>query len=369
MTDFDNALMAAKKFSIDGEINDIHPYGSGIINDTYLVTTSSLKYPRLIQQRINTAVFPYPDHVMANMRQITLHVAKKDNEHLKPDHRSFELPTIIAAKDGEDYVVDADGGFWRVMSYISRSRTFASIQSLVQAQEVGYVLGTFQRLLSDLDASLLYDTLPGFHITPRYLRQFDDVVSRLNLFPNTAEMAYCQKFIAQRRDFVTVLEGAKEKGEIPLRIVHGDPKLNNILFDENSGAAVSIIDLDTVKSGLIHYDLGDCLRSCCNTSTDLSQANEDVRFDLDICEAILKGYFSEVRHFITNNEIKYCYDAIRLIPFELGLRFFIDYLDGNRYFKIKTPEENLYRAIEQFKLTQSVENHRDDILKQIASIS
>jgi Ser/Thr protein kinase RdoA (MazF antagonist) len=134
---------------------------------------------------------------------------------------------------------------------------------------------------------------------------------------------------------------------LSLRVIHGDPKLNNFLFDQDSKQIVSIIDLDTVKPGLVHYDLGDCLRSCCHRL----QSNE---FDLDICAALLRSYLSEAGAFFTDDDYRYLYAAIQLIPFELGLRFYTDYLEGNQYFKVTDPEQNLLRAVDQFRLCESI---------------
>ena len=134
---------------------------------------------------------------------------------------------------------------------------------------------------------------------------------------------------------------------MPLRIIHGDPKLNNFLFDKRGQEVVGIIDLDTVKPGLVHYDIGDCLRSCCHIL-------ETDEFDLAVCAALLESYLAEAGTFFSEHDYRYLYPAIRLIPFELGLRFYTDYLEGNRYFKVAEPEQNLQRAAQQFRLCESI---------------
>ncbi|MDD5268702.1 MAG: phosphotransferase, partial [Methylococcales bacterium] len=137
------------------------------------------------------------------------------------------------------------------------------------------------------------------------------------------------------------------QGLLSLRVIHGDPKLNNFLFDKKSKKIVSIIDLDTVKPGLVHYDIGDCLRSCCHRL-------ETNVFDLDTCAVILKFYLSEAGAFFSESDYHYLYAAIQLIPFELGLRFYTDYLEGNRYFKVTGADQNLQRAADQFHLCESI---------------
>ena len=152
-----------------------------------------------------------------------------------------------------------------------------------------------------------------------------------------------------------VLEEARAQGRLSLRPIHGDPKVNNVLLDTATGQAVALVDLDTVKPGLVHYDIGDCLRSGCNPWGEETEHWEAVRFDPDLGRALLQGYLARARDFLTDHDYHYLFDAIRLIAFELGLRFFTDYLAGNVYFKARRPEHNLARALVQFKLTESIE--------------
>jgi Ser/Thr protein kinase RdoA (MazF antagonist) len=163
------------------------------------------------------------------------------------------------------------------------------------------------------------------------------------------------RFVQERRNSVSVLEDAKDQNKLRLRPIHGDPKVNNIMIDEATGQAVSIVDLDTVKPGLVHYDIGDCLRSCCNPLGEETTDFDAVCFETDLCQAILQGYLPLAQDFLDDNDYAFLYDAIRLIAFELGLRFFTDYLEGNVYFKAKNREHNLARAIVQFKLAASIE--------------
>ena len=111
----------------------------------------------------------------------------------------------------------------------------------------------------------------------------------------------------------------------------------------------------------MHYDIGDCLRSACNLTGEESNQLETVHFETDLCQAILKGYFSMANEFLTVNDYDYLYDAVRLIAFELGLRYFTDYLEGNVYFKANHQEHNLARALIQFKLTESIESQETTI--------
>jgi len=160
---------------------------------------------------------------------------------------------------------------------------------------------------------------------------------------------------------VGILENAREQGKLHLRPIHGDPKANNVLRDPDTGRAVGMVDLDTVKPGLVHYDIGDCLRSCCNPLGEETELWEDVRFDADLCRAVLQGYLSTARAFLSPADYEYLFDALRLLTFELGLRFFTDHLEGNVYFRTGREGHNLARALVQFRLTESIESQESAI--------
>jgi len=226
---------------------------------------------------------------------------------------------------------------------------------LSEAAEVGRALGHFHLLVSDLNPALMQDTLPGFHIAPSYLASYRDMEK-----PSRTAYSFCATFIDQIGHITNVLETAKEEGLLPVRITHGDPKLNNFLFDKNK-TIVSLIDLDTVKPGLVHYDIGDCLRSCCHIATNDS-------FDLGVCKALLRAYLDEAKHFFTAVEYDFLYSAILLIPFELGLRFYTDYLAGNVYFKVTETNQNLLRATQQFRLCESIMMQTTELHALIAEL-
>jgi hypothetical protein len=355
----------AEQFAPSRRVIDVLEFGNGNINDTYLVSldTDSAEEKQFVLQRINTQVFKQPKLIMQNMRAFTEHMRKRAREE---GHR-WEMPRVIRARDGQDFYIDDEGNFWRAISYVHSAKSFDTIKDVRVAHEVGYALGTFQYLISDLSVNKLADTLDGFHIMPRYLRDFDRVFSK-NGFKSNAEVKHCLKFVEQRRHFAPILESAREQGKLRLRPVHGDPKVNNVMIEETTGRAISLVDLDTVKPGLIHYDIGDCMRSGCNPLGEETDRWEAVQFDPEIGAAILEGYLTQARNFLTAADYEYLYDSIRLLTFELGVRFFTDYLAGNIYFKVKHPQHNLQRALVQFKLTESIESHEADIRNIIRSM-
>lgn len=365
-----NLIDIADQFKPQGKVVDIQEFGHGNINSTFLVTLDSLEEKHFILQRINTQVFRQPKLVMQNMSIFTLHVRDKLKAlssayrlQNTPLERRWEVPRVLLTQNAQNHFIDAEGSFWRAISFIEAAESFDTIKDSNHAREVGYALGMFHNLISDLPAEKLADTLPGFHITPRYLQQY---VETQLIFVETrliasAQVKYCLQFVSDRSSWAHVLENAQAQGHLRLRSIHGDPKINNVMIDTTTGHGISIIDLDTVKPGLVHYDIGDCLRSSCNPLGEETEQWEMVRFDTDICQDVLQGYLSVARDFLTLSDYEYMYDAIRLIAFELGLRFFTDYLAGNVYFKTKYPEHNLARALVQFKLTESIESQETAI--------
>jgi Ser/Thr protein kinase RdoA (MazF antagonist) len=364
------AALIAQKFAVAGRLVTAENTGEGNVNDTYLVIfRTTFSEERFILQRINTRVFPKPEYIMENMRVVTEHVHHRLEEEAHQSDRIWQLPRVIPAKDGKDFVVDGDGDYWRAISLIASAHSYGQVQSVEHAHEAGFVLGQFQRLISDLPVETLHDTLEGFHVTPRYIEKFDAALARPEgqaRLQSASEAERCYRFIETRRSWASVLEEAKQRGELHLRPTHGDPKITNIMIDDATGKGTCIVDLDTVKPGLIHYDFGDCLRSSCNPAGEEVLDLSRVLFDLDLCEVIVKGYMAHARSFLTEADRYYLYDSIRLITFELGLRFFADYIAGDVYFKTRYDGQNLNRARVQFKLTESIET-REKQIRQILS--
>ncbi len=328
----------------------VRPYGAGLINDTFRVTESDRSGQSFLLQRINATVFRQPQAIVDNLRVLLDHAALRRSAGCR-----LHLPAMLRTRDGRDLHRDAGGGFWRAMEFIPETRTLQAIENPRQAQEAGRILGCFHAACSDLEPRRLQDALPGFHVTPGYLSEFDHLLAAGVASAPGAELRRCIGFVEARRAAVSVLEDAKAGGLLKLRVIHGDPKLDNMLFDRAGRRAVALIDLDTVKPGLWQYDLGDCLRSCCGRMPETPSAPALVRFDLATCRAVLRGYLSVARGCLSTQDFDYLYAAIRLIPFELGLRFLSDHLAGDRYFKVQARGQNLHRASAQFLLTRSIE--------------
>ena len=360
-----NLALIANRFHQDGKLQAILPLGNGNINDTYLVEMEAYHPKRFVLQRINQQVFNKPQSVMDNICQMEAHVCQRLEQ--KAPSRRWEIPQVLRTSSGHHHVVDEEGSVWRAIAFIEAAKTYDKLDSTNLAHEVGVGLGTFHNLIHDLPLDGMVDTLEGFHITPNYLEQYDEVCSK-NSIPTDPIAQYCKQFVRDRRQWANVLELAKEEGKLKLQPIHGDPKVNNVMIDVHTGQAVSLVDLDTVKPGLIHYDIGDCLRSGCNRLGEETDCFEQVCFDLDLCQSILTGYSSVAKDFLSEHDYDFLFDSIRLLAFELGLRFFSDYLNNNQYFKAESATHNLDRAVVQFKLVESIEAQEKEIRSLVNSL-
>lgn len=350
----ESIIAIASQFAT-GKVTNVEALGNGNINRTYLVTVPEAK-PFVLQQ-LNSNVFPEPLKIIENLQVITSYAHQKIGDL----GCRWKMPELLPTKQ-QYYYADEDNNFWRAISFIEGAESIEEIANTQQAVEIGRGLGIFHLLVRDINPDLLADTLPGFHITPNYYQQYQETLEKAKI-PEITQSKYCQRFISAREAIVNDLEQAKAAKILPIRIMHGDPKVNNLLLDKQTKKAIAIIDLDTVKPGLVHYDIGDCLRSGCNRLGEETRYWQQVEFDLELAAAILEGYLGVTNNFISDMERTYIYEAVRLISFELGLRFFTDYLNGNTYFKTIYPEQNLNRALVQFQLTKSIEDQEREIRK------
>ncbi len=351
----DDILNIAAQFRpASGTVAAVKPYGTGNINDTYLVTVDGGLQRHFILQRINQRVFPYPKLIMVNLRAFSEHIAAKRAAREEEIGERWDLPQVVPTHQGQDYVIDASDDFWRALTFIESARAYPKVRDERHAREAGHALGRFQQLISDMDVEDLHDTLPGFHILPSYLAHYRDVLETNPARLRDPGASRCAEFIDAHCDQALVLEQARDRGDLQVRPIHGDPKIDNIMIDIQTDRAVSIVDLDTVKPGLVQYDIGDCLRSSCNPLGEETHEVDKVGFNLNLAEMILHGYLPQVEAFFTDTDYAMIYDAVWCLAFEMGLRFFTDYLEGDVYFKVGYPRNNLMRAQVQFALAASI---------------
>ena len=341
------ALDAARRFLGRDAPLSVQPLGAGLINETFRVSGPAGDH---VLQRVNTRVFVNPDGIMANLERLQ---ALSDSG----GSQGLRLPRLVRARDGRLLVRDGVGGCWRLMEHVPNSRILGRIDNDAQAREVGRMLGAFHRLAASADPATMAVTLRGFHDTPAYLAGLDEVLQKAP--GDDSDVAAAAAFIAARREATAVLDRAYRAGRVPLRVIHGDPKLDNLLFAADADHALCLIDLDTVQPGLVHHDIGDCLRSCCNRAGE--SAGGAVRFDLDTCAAILAGYAAASEGLLSADEIALLYPAIRLLPLELGIRFLTDHLQGDRWFRVREHGQNLAKARVQLALVADIEARQDAI--------
>lgn len=339
-------LALAEAFVIARPLSHVTPLGRGLINDTYRLEAADCSY---VLQRINGQVFPAPEQIMANLHRLAQHPHS-------PATYDLCVPRLIPTYDGASFVRDAAGAIWRLLEFIPETRTLTRLDTPEQAREVGRVLGRFHRWTAHLPNTDFAITLPGYHDTARYFKRLAEM-----LIDAPPELTELRAFILDRQALAKILEQALTAGQIALYLTHGDPKLDNILFDQHGRQARALIDLDTVQPGLIQHDLGDCLRSCCNALGEGETDPTRVSFDLQLAAAILGGYAEVTRAWLNAAEIDRLFDGIRVMPFELGMRFLIDHLNGDRYFKVDRPGRNLIKAQIQFALVADIERQEQAI--------
>lgn len=329
--------------------------GQGNINDTWLVELAGGR--RLVLQRLHPEVFADPEMVMANIRTVTDHLSGVR----QPDLTFFQL---VCSQEGQDHYLDPAGRCWRLLTHIDNSRTLAQVRTPQQAEAIGRLLGRFHLLTAELDPRALGDPLPDFHITPTYLAHYDGLVKAEQ--PASKEERFCRHLIEALRPTVSLLEEAR--GRLTFRVIHGDPKAANFLFAEDEDRAISLIDFDTVKPGLLLHDLGDCLRSCCNPLGEAPSDPGITTFDPELFQALMTGYLAQAGHLLTAGDRELLVAATALISFELGLRFFTDHLAGDRYFKVGKRGDNLHRALVQFHLHRSITGQREDLERRLTCL-
>lgn len=343
-------LEIASQFKLEGEIATIKTLGEGFINDTFIIEMSG-DSPKYILQKKNKNIFKNIPGMMDNILAVTNHLKSKIAAAGGDPFR--ETLTLIPLKEDEKkyYTIHSDE-YWCVTLFIEDSITYQSADTLQLAEQGGRGIAKFQAMLSDFTAPLV-DTLPGFHNIKFRFEQWD---ASLAADPK-GRVAQVQDLILEiesRREQMMEFYKLIENGTIPRRITHNDTKISNILFDKNDNV-LCVIDLDTVLSAPCLYDFGDSIRSYTNTGAEDDPNPENVSMNRDIYEAYLRGYLSEADQFLTDIEKEYLPFSAKYITFEQVLRFLMDYIDGDTYYKIKYPEHNLVRARAQLKLLKSIE--------------
>jgi Ser/Thr protein kinase RdoA (MazF antagonist) len=351
----------AGQFQIPGEFRQAEPYGSGHINDTYRVVFDQAGAAvRYILQRINHNIFKNPSALMENIRRVTAHLAQRVAG--EPE-ASRKVLTLVPARDGRSWYVDAVGNHWRAYLFIEKARTFDSIESPAQAFHAAKAFGRFQSLLADLPAPRLADTIPDFHNTPKRFEALERAIAADRA--NRASLARKEiDFACAHKKAASVLLDAG----LPERVTHNDTKLNNVMLDDATGEGICVIDLDTVMPGLALYDFGDMVRTATSPAREDERDLSRVQMMFPMFEALARGYVESAAGFLTPGERRLLAFSGKLITFEIGIRFLTDYLEGDVYFKVAREGHNLDRCRTQFKLVESIAAQEDRMNKFVESL-
>lgn len=328
------------------DIKSISPYGNGRINRTYLIDANK----KFVLQKINSDIFKNVEGLMKNVELVTNHIREKINNE-NGDRKTLNL---IKTNDGSSFVQSNDG-YYRISEFIENGTSIDKTNDLNLLKEAGRAYGQFQYDLRDFDANKLSITIPNFHNT---LSRFYNLGDAIEKCTDLERLEKADNLIQKAMDnskYANAIVLNINNGNLPKRVVHNDTKLNNVVFNKDSGRVIAVLDLDTVMPDTLLYDYGDAIRSACNNAGEEERNLDNVTFNLDKYKAFTSGYLDVMKDELTAGEKVLMPISPLVMTYELGLRFLTDYLEGDSYFKVKNEDDNLNRAGVQFSLLDSME--------------
>ena len=310
---------------------DVSRYGSGHINDTFKVeTTSGTRY---ILQRVTDAFDK--DILKANIIRVTDHLRSKGVKTLEVV--GYENP-------------------WRVYAFLEGYTSVDVISEPPQAELAAGAFAAFQNALADLPEPALLPVIPRFHDTVDRIRLLDEAAAA-DVKGRRAKVSAELAFVDARREEAAKVVTMMAKGEIPERITHNDTKINNVMMAPDGSNVV--IDLDTTMPGSALYDFGDMVRTSSAAAAEDERDLSKVYSKKEYFEALVKGYLAQAK-FLTEAERENLAFSGRLITLTIGIRFLTDYLAGDTYFHTAYDDHNLVRCHTQFKMVESMEAQADE---------
>lgn len=354
------------KFCVHGEVIKIEMINKGYINRTYRIQTLSERghIHQYILQRINTNVFPDPDALMSNFETVTNQLYL--NLRLPGQHVRGWAQRLKPTKDGGIYFED-DKGAWRVMTYFDNVYSLDIPDTPKTFYYAGVSFGRFIKAVSPLDISDIKVVIPNFHNTKSRYLDLEKVIEK-DPVGRVKEVEREIEFVRARTEMFSKISDALSSREIPTRICHNDCNLNNILFDEQTHLPVAIIDLDTVMPSSPLYDYGDSMRIGTNTAKDDEKDLDKVSCDLELYEMYARGYLEACGDILTKKELELLPYASLIITAEDGIRFLMDHIDGDTYYHIDYPGQNLDRCRTQLKLLEDMEKKLPEIKRILQRI-
>jgi len=328
-------------------------YGSGHINDTFLVIVNEGKEEKkYILQRMNHDIFKDITGLMNNVSGVTSYLRNIIiREGGDPERETLNL---VPDMDGKLHYTDSIGCHWREYLFISEATTYNQVEKIEDFYQSAKAFGHFQNLLAGYPVEKLTETIPAFHDTPKRFKDFllaveEDICGRADSVRE--EIA----FVMDRKAELGTIMELQRSGQMPYRVTHNDTKLNNIMIDDRSGEAICVIDLDTIMPGASVFDYGDSIRFGANTAAEDETDLSKVTLSLELFEAYTKGFLEGCAGKLTDIEVEMLPMGAKLMTFECGMRFLTDYLQGDTYFKIHREMHNLDRCRCQFALVKDME--------------
>lgn len=356
----------AEHFLIQGRIKNIEHINKGYINRTYKVETISENgnIHQYILQRINTNVFPDVDALMSNFQLTTAHLYNCLN--MPGKHKRGTVQTLRPTKDNKLYFEDTSG-VWRMMTYFDNVYSLDIPHDPDVFYYAGVSFGGFIKSMCSVDVTKIKEVIPNFHNTKSRYNDLEAAIFR-DCQKRVKDVTDEIEFIRCRAAGFGKITEALENGAIPTRICHNDCNLNNILFDVNTHLPVAIIDLDTVMPSSPLYDFGDSMRIGTNTAKDDEKDLSKVSCDLCLYEAYARGYLEACGDILTKEELELLPFSSLIITVEDGIRFLMDHINGDTYYHIDYPGQNLDRARTQLKLLEDMEKKLPEIRKILQNI-
>ncbi|MDO9084563.1 MAG: aminoglycoside phosphotransferase family protein [Anaerolineaceae bacterium] len=331
------------------------PILDGHIHQGWYIHSHHSQYPEVVLQRVNTYVFKEPEKLMENIQLVSTYL----HQH-SPNQRQL---TLIPTLSGKIYYREANGTIWRIYKQIENCYTTLIARDLTQIFEAGKVTGLFLKQLRDYPVESLHISIPDFHNTPKRYQNFLTALSHAE--PDLIRIVQREiDFLEERSSHFGLFWNALLQQSLPWRVTHNDTKLDNVLFDRDTHKAVCLIDLDTIMPGSALFDFGDALRAMGNPSAEDEPDLKKVQFQIPVFKAYTQGYLAAAREILTSKELEWLAFSPWMITIEIGMRFLTDYLQGNQYFRIHYPEQNLNRCRTQFKLVADIEKQKS-LLEEI----
>lgn len=332
----------------------ISPLGNGLINDTYLIDNKYFE-ERYVLQKINKNVFRDPEKVMHNL------VCILDHLQGNPDPR-YQLLRIVKTAHSNAYIDDLND-YWRVFEYLENTQTIDRITDPIQALEAAKAFGNFLKRLDQLDPRLVYDTIENFHNYRSRIQKLEMAVEK----DDHARKQHCKEEIDFINNRIHYIESFYSLS-LPLRVIHSDAKIENILFDGPVKKAVCVIDLDIAMPGSILYDYGDMVRSYTNKMKEDSPDLSMIKIDQEVFYQLTKGFLEETKTLMSDSELKNLILGPKMIILIQAIRNLTDYLMGDVYYKIQYGTHNLDRARNQLTLLNCLEKDEKIFQNMIHSI-